>query len=270
MPETEGMRDRGLQLASRAEQLKAQFNREFWMPDRNFYAMGLDGDHRHIDTITSNPGHCLWCRLIDDEHADDTVKTLLSAPMFTAWGIRTMANDEIAYNPFSYHNGSVWPFENAIIAAGMKKYGYVSETQQIFDALVDASLYFEYRRWPEVYCGVGKSTGGVLARQPDASRPQAWSAGAIFLLLQTVLGIAPRPFSSRIDVTPALPSCLREFTADNISIAGASVSLRLVREGNSVLMEIRSNPDDLDIIIHPATRNHHHLVGPEMPAVSRA
>jgi len=119
-------------------------------------------------------------KLIDDEHAEAVAKTLLSQPMFGSWGIRTMANTERAYNPFSYHNGSSWPFENALIASGMKKYGLVCETQEVFDAMVEASLYFEYRRWPEVYCGVGKTTGGVLARQPDACRPQAWSAGAIF------------------------------------------------------------------------------------------
>jgi glycogen debranching enzyme len=269
MPAIEDVESRARELRSRAAKLKKQFNREFWMPDKKYYAMGLDGKHRQIDSITSNPGHCLWCRLIDEEHAQDTVDTLMSAPMLDAWGIRTMASTERAYNPFSYHDGSVWPFENALIASGMKKYGFLAETQHILNALVEASLSFEYRRWPEVYCGVAKAAGGVLARQPDASRPQAWSAGAIFLLLQTVLGIAPRPFSDRIDLTPALPSILREFIADDISIAGGTICLRLVREGNGLLMEIRANPDDLEIVVHPATRNHHHFVGPDMPAISR-
>jgi glycogen debranching enzyme len=269
MPENENMREEGEKLQARAARLKEQFNREFWMEDKGYYAMALDGHHRHVDTITSNPAQCLWSRLIDEDHAEEFVQTLMSASMFTAWGIRTMANSEKAYNPLSYHNGSIWPFDNVIIAAGLKKYGFVKETQQVFDALVDASLYFEYRRWPEVYCGVGKATGGVLARQPDASRPQAWSAGAIFMFLQTILGIAARPFSTRIDITPALPSCLNELSADDIKIAGGTISLRLLRQNNGVLMEIKDNSDDLDIVVHPATRNHHHLVGPEMPAVSR-
>jgi hypothetical protein len=109
----------------------------------------------------------------------------------------------------------------------------------------------------------------VLARQPDASRPQAWSAGAIFLFLQTILGISPRPFSQHIDLTPALPSCLDEITVENVAIAGGHLSLRLVRAGNSVLIEIRDNPDELDIVVHPATRNHHEITGEQMPAVSR-
>jgi hypothetical protein len=135
--------------------------------------------------------------------------------------------------------------------------------------MIDASHYFEYRRWPEVYTGVSRQVGGVLARQPDACRPQAWSAGVIFLFLQTILGIAPRPFTKIVDITPALPSCMNEIVVENLSIAGGCLGLRLVRENNSVLMEIKDNPDDLDIIIHPATPNHRHLQGPEAPAISR-
>lgn len=269
MPDSEGMECEAERLEARAEKLRRRFNEEFWMPDKGYYAMALDGKHRHVDSITSNPGHCLWSRLIDEECAEQVAATLMKDNMMTSWGIRTMASTEKAYNPFSYHDGSIWPFDNAVIAAGLKKYGFVWETQAVFDALLEASVYFEYRRLPELYCGVSRQVGGVLARQPDASRPQAWSAGATFLLLQTILGIAPRPFSRRVDITPALPSCLNELTVDNLSIAGASLSLRVVREGNSVLMEIKENPDDLDIVIHPAVRNHRHIAGPHMPAISR-
>jgi glycogen debranching enzyme len=197
--------------------------------------------------------------LIEEEYADDVAAVLVSDPMLSAWGIRTMANTEKAYNPFSYHNGSVWPFENAIIAAGLKKYGFVRETHMVFDALIDASYYFEYRRWPEVYCGVAREIGGVLARQPDASRPQAWSAGAIFLLLQTWLGITAQPFSRRIDITPVLPASISDITIKDLSIAGGRISLRALRQGGSVFLDITDNPDDLDITIHPATRQHHRI-----------
>lgn len=268
MPGSEGMISKGRKLKERAVQLKEKFNREFWMEDKSYYAMALDGHGRHVDSITSNPGECFWTRLICDEHAQATADRLLSESMFTDWGVRTMASTEDAYNPFSYHDGSVWPFENALIATGLKKYGLVRETQRIFDALVDASLYFEYRRWPEVYCGVSKSVGGVLARQPDASRPQAWSAGAIFLFVQTIFGIAPRPFSKHVDVTPALPSCFSEISFEHLSIAGGTLSLRLVREDKSVLVDIKENPDDLDILIHPATRHEHQIMNEHGPAVT--
>ncbi|HEX6507300.1 MAG TPA: glycogen debranching N-terminal domain-containing protein [Chloroflexota bacterium] len=268
MPSEEGMHDEADRLSTRAAKLREQFNRQFWMPDKHYYAMALDGHHRHVDSITSNPAECLWARLIDESHAEEMVSTLMSAPMFSSWGLRTMANTEKAYNPFSYHDGSIWPFENALIASGLKKYAFVSETQAVFDALLDASLNFEYRRWPEVYAGISRDVGGVLAVQPDASRPQAWSAGAIFSLLQTILGVAAVPFSKRIDVTPALPSGLEQITVENMRIVGARVSLRLIRQGTSVLIDIMDNPDELDIIIHPAVRNHTRLRYTEMPATS--
>jgi glycogen debranching enzyme len=268
MPESEGMREEGRRIGARASHLKVKFNQDFWMPEKNYYAMALDGHHRQVDSITSNPAECLWARLVDDEHAGPLINTLMSDRLFTTWGIRTMANTERAYNPFSYHNGSIWPFENALIASGLKKYGYVGETQAVLDAMIDASLSFEYRRWPEVYAGVSREVGGVLARQPDASRPQAWSAGAIFSLLQTILGVAQAPFSKRVDITPALPACMNAIIVTNLCMGGCRLSLRLVRDGTSVLMDIVDNPDELDIVIHPAGRNHHGEQSDNMPATS--
>jgi glycogen debranching enzyme len=263
-----GYHKRGQELLQRAKKLKKQFNHEFWMPEKKYYAMALDGHHRPVDSITSNPAQCLWARLIDDENVDEFAERVMHDSLMTSWGLRTMATTEKAYNSFSYHNGSIWPWENALIAAGMKKYGLVKETQTIFDALLDASLYFEYRRWPEVYAGTDREVGGVLARQPDASRPQAWSAGAIFLLLQTVLGVATKPFERRVDITPALPSSINEIVAQNIRIGGGTLSLRLVREGNAALLEIMDNPDDLDVLVHPANSGHRRISGEDMPAVA--
>ena len=268
MPSSEGMAEQSVHLAARAAELKSKFNRDFWMPGKRYYAMALDGHHRQVDSITSNPAECLWARLIDDENADALVATLMSEPMFTSWGLRTMANTEPAYNPFSYHNGSIWPFENAMIASGLKKYGFVSETQAVLDAMIDASLSFEYRRWPEVYAGVTREVGGVLARQPDASRPQAWSAGAIFSLLQTILGVAHAPFSNRVDITPALPTCMNEIVVKNLRMGASRLSLRMIRDGTSVLMDIMENPDELDIVVHPATRNHRGSGDANRPATS--
>jgi glycogen debranching enzyme len=268
MPDGEGMQEEASRLDKRAATLKEQFNREFWMPEKNYFAMALDGNHRQVDSITSNPLECLWARLIDDAYVEAFVDRAFKEDMFTSWGFRTKANTEKSYNPFSYHNGSIWPFENALIAAGLKKYGMVYETQRVFDALIDAATYFEYRRWPEVYAGVGRDVGGVLAVQPDASRPQAWSASSIFLFMQTILGVATKPFSCRVDVTPVLPSQLDEVVIENMKVNGGKLSYRVVREGNSVLMEILNNPDGLDIVVRPAARGHMHIVGENAPAVS--
>lgn len=249
---------RAARLRKRAANLKRRFNDEFWMPEKSYYAMALDGDHRQVDSITSNPAECLWSRLIASEHAAAVAEMVMSPAMFSSWGVRTMASTEKAYNPFSYHNGSVWPFENAIIFSGLKKYGRLQEAATLLDAMLDASLYFEYRRWPEVYCGVSRARAGVLARQPDACRPQAWSSGAIFLMLQTLLGIAPEAFSRRINITPALPASITDLQVDNIAILGSRVGIRLVRQGSDVLLDIRHNPDDLDIVVHPASPTHQH------------
>jgi len=259
---------RGQGLYRRAAMLKKKFNAEFWMEDKSYFAEALDGNHRPVDSITSNPAETLWARLVDESHLDQFAKRVMHESLLTSWGIRTMATTERAFNPFSYHNGSIWPWENSLIAAGMKKYGRVLETQRIFDALVEASLYFEYRRWPEVYAGIGRRVGDVIGRQPDASRPQAWSAGAIFILLQTILGVATKPFQRRVDITPALPSSIDEIVVRNLRIAGGRLSLRLVREGNAALLEIMDNPDDLDVLIHPASPGQHAPKGVDMPATA--
>ena len=154
MPGIRGRGTRSRRASHAGRELKEQFNREFWMPDKGYYAMALDGHHRQVDTITSNPGHCLWTRVIDEEHAEDTANVLLSNHMSSGWGIRSMSNIEKAYNPLSYHNGSVWPFENTLIGAGLKRYGCVDESNDVFHTMLDAAWHFEYARWPEVYAGV--------------------------------------------------------------------------------------------------------------------
>jgi len=269
LPEAEGLAARGRELLARAATLKQKFNQEFWMEEKKFYAMALDGHHRHVDVITSNPGHCLWSRLVDQDRAEAVVDRLTKPEMLSTWGIRTMATDEHAFNAFSYHDGSIWPFENSLIMSGFKKYGFVRAAQQVHDALISASDYFEYRRWPEVYCGVTKEPAGVLARQPDACRPQAWSAGAAFMIVQTWLGIAPRGFQRHVDITPVLPSGLNELRVGGMSVCGSPLSLRLIREHGSLLIEVVDNPGNLDIMIHPASHFERHLSGEDMPAQLR-
>ena len=255
MPESEGMAEESAVLLTRANELKEQFNREFWMPDKGYYAMALDGHHRQVDTITSNPGHCLWTRLIDEEHAEDTANVLLSHHMSSGWGIRSMSNIEQAYNPLSYHNGSVWPFENTLIGAGLKHYGCVDESASVFQTMLEAAWHFEYARWPEVFCGVTRDLLDVMALQPDSSRPQAWSAAAIFLWVKTWLGISPRPFSTHIDMAPTLPPFTDKLTVTDLSISGCKVSLKLTKtDDGSTTLQIVDNPGGLDITLHPLPR----------------
>jgi len=233
------------------------------MPDKRYYAMALDGHHRQVDTITSNPGHCLWTGLIDDEHAGDMARLLVSHSMSSSWGIRSMANTEKQYNPISYHNGSVWPFENAIIGAGLRRYGYTREADIVFASMVDATNYFEYRRWPEVFGGVAKDLVEVLGRQPDASRPQAWSAASIFLWMQSWLGLSPRAFSRHVDIAPALPADVEKLSMKDIAIAGGHLSLTIVRSDGATQLQIDDNPDRLEITIHPVEPSSGPRIGPD-------
>lgn len=269
MPESEGLAEQGQDFLNRAAVLKRKFNEEFWMEEKKYYAMALDGHHRHVDVVTSNPGHCLWARLIDDDHAEEMVKTLTDPSMLSSWGVRTMSTEEKAFNAFSYHDGSIWPFENSLMMAGLKKYGFVQCAQEIQEALIASSDFFEYRRWPEVYCGVTQETAGVLARQPDACRPQAWSSGVVFMMVQTWLGVAPRPFARHVDITPVLPAGVQELKVEKMSVCGESLSLRILRENGCLLMEIIDNPGNLDIMIHPASRAERHLIGEHLPAQVR-
>ncbi|HEX6509096.1 MAG TPA: glycogen debranching N-terminal domain-containing protein, partial [Chloroflexota bacterium] len=251
MPASEGMAEEGTKLLARAARLKEQFNREFWMPEQGYYAMALDGHHRQVDTITSNPGHCLWTGLIDEERAGELARVLMSGPMAGSWGIRTMAETEKRHNPISYHNGSVWPFENALIGAGLRRYGYIEEADSIFNALVDASGYFEYRRWPEVYAGVPRDLVTVLSRQPDASRPQAWSAASIFLWIQSWLGLSPTPFSREVEVAPALPDGIETLRVKDVAVGDSHLSLTLSRTNGATQLQVDENPGNLQITLRP-------------------
>lgn len=178
-------------LEQAARELKERFNEAFWMPDKGFYALGLDAEKRQIDSITSNPGHCLWSGIIDAERAGAVVERLLAPDMFSGWGIRTMSSYMRAYSPISYHNGSVWPHDNSIIAAGMARYGFGAQAAQVARAILEAASYFPDYRLPELFAGYPRREASFPVEYPSASSPQAWAAGAVIHLLQTLYGIAP-------------------------------------------------------------------------------
>ena len=159
------------QWTARADALKRKFNRTFWLADRGYYAIALDGDKRPVDVLTSNIGHCLWAGIVDDDKAGPVARHLLSPQMFTGFGVRTLAASMGAYNPMSYHNGSVWPHDNAIIGAGLMRYGYVSQAQQVINGMVDASRYFG-GRLPELFCGFDRAQFRAPSPIPPRARPR--------------------------------------------------------------------------------------------------
>ncbi|MBI2953647.1 MAG: amylo-alpha-1,6-glucosidase [Chloroflexi bacterium] len=177
-------------LRSQADELKERFNEAFWMPEEGFFAIALDADKRRVDSLTSNPGHCLWSGIVDHAKAKPVVERLMSEEMFSGWGIRTMSSRMRAYNPLSYHNGSVWPHDNSLIAAGMLRYGFAAEANAVIDAMLDASAHFAHHRLPELFSGFPRRARGFPVEYLGANAPQAWAAGAVVLMLQTLLGAA--------------------------------------------------------------------------------
>lgn len=190
---------------AKAAQLKIAFNQAFWLPDRGWYAIGLDRDKRPIDALTSNIGHCLWTGIVDDDKAARVADHLLSPEMFSGWGIRTLATSMGAYNPVSYHNGSVWPHDNAICAAGLMRYGFTDHANRVVAAVLDASTRFGYRL-PELYCGFDRAEFDIPVPYPTSCSPQAWAAAAPLLFLRTLLRLEPSVPEGVLSVAPVVPA----------------------------------------------------------------
>jgi glycogen debranching enzyme len=194
-----GLADR---LERQAAELKERFNRDFWIPKRRFFALALDGDKRRVDSLTSNIGHLLWSGVVDDDKARAIRRHLMSDKMFSGWGVRTMAEGEGGYNPIEYHNGTVWPHDNAFIAAGLKRYGFGKDAARIAYAMLEAATYFDWRL-PEVFAGYPRSLTQFPVEYPTASTPQAWATGTPLLLLRVLLGLEPD--GERLRSDPTLP-----------------------------------------------------------------
>jgi glycogen debranching enzyme len=190
------------QLEHRAAAMRAQFTADFWLAEEGHYALALDGRHRPVRTLTSNIGHLLWSGAVPDEHVDAVVEHLLGERLFSGWGVRTLADGQVAYNPMEYHNGTVWPHDNALIAAGLARYGRRPEATALALAVLEASRFFEYRL-PEVFLGSSRAVTQVPIAYATACSPQAWASGTPLLLLRVMLGMRPTP--DKLEVDPHLP-----------------------------------------------------------------
>jgi len=189
-------------LESEAAALKERFNEDFWLPERQFFALALDGAKRQVDSLTSNIGHLLWSGIVDDDKAGAIARHLLGPQLFSGWGIRTMAEDERGYNPLGYHVGTVWPHDSSLIAAGLARYGYRDEAARIAFAVLEAAAFFRHRL-PEVFAGYPREQTGFPVEYPTACSPQAWASGAPLLLVTTLLGLEPG--SDGVSTDPVLP-----------------------------------------------------------------
>jgi glycogen debranching enzyme len=223
--------------ASRAATMREVVNERMWLPSQNRYAYAIDGQGRVLPTVVSNLGHLLWSRIAPAERATATADLLLEPNSFSGFGIRTLAAGPAVYNPLAYHNGTVWPHDNALIAKGFANYGMTRRAAQVFDGLIRAMGYFPDKRLPELFCGLPSSEGN-LVRYPVACSPQAWAAAAPYLLLQASLGLhldAPR---RRLLIRNAhLPESLEWVELEGLRIGSTRVTLRLRRAGERVHVE---------------------------------
>ncbi len=189
-------------LENEAAELKRRFDKAFWLPDRGYYALALDADGSQVDALASNIGHLLWSGIVEPAKAKLLVGHLMGPRMYSGWGVRTLAEGEGRYNPIGYHLGTVWPFDNSIIAWGLRRYGYKEEAARIASDILDAAEIFE-GRLPEAFGGYDRSVTKYPVQYPTACSPQAWSTGAPLLLLRTMLGL--EPVGEHLIVDPALP-----------------------------------------------------------------
>lgn len=221
----------GARWAQRAADLKAEFNERFWLPDRGYFAIALDRDKRPVDACASNMGHCLWSGIVDEDKAPAVAEHLLSPEMFSGWGIRTLGTNMAAYNPASYHNGSVWPHDNALIAAGLMRYGLVEEAHKVAFAVLDAADAFG-GRLPELFCGFDRARYPEPVAYPTSCSPQAWASAAPLLLLRTLARFDPCIPDGELWVAPTFPDSLGAIFVDRLPLAGARVAIELA--GNQV------------------------------------
>jgi glycogen debranching enzyme len=240
---------RACELEVQAEALRTNFEEQFWSNELGTYVLALDGRKSPCRVTSSNPGHGLFMGICSPERARRVAESLMSPECFTGWGIRTLAQTELRYNPLSYHNGSVWPHDNSIIASGMAKYGFRKLAGQVLMALLDLSDEVELHRLPELICGLQRRPTEGPTLYPVACSPQAWASAAPFLILAGCLGISIEPGRGRIVFdSPYLPEGIPQLTIRNLRCGKAVADLLLERRGDSVLVHCDSKPSDLEIV----------------------
>ncbi len=218
----------------RAAALKTAFNRDFWLEDKGWFALGLDGDKRPMDALTSNIGHCLWTGIIDEDKAAAVAEKLLSPKMFTGWGIRTLSSSMVGYNPISYHNGSIWPHDTAIVAAGLMRYGFVEESHRVIMGLLDTAGSMG-GRLPELFGGLDRAELPVPLSYPASCSPQAWAAASPLLLMRSMLRLDPWLPHDKVWLDPVLPPEIKHLRVERIPLGGNRVSIEV--EGDNVSVE---------------------------------
>jgi glycogen debranching enzyme len=237
-------------LEADAEKLRARFEEAFWVEDQRYYAMALDADKNHADALGSNAGQCLWSGIVSPQRARDVADRLLGPAMFSGWGIRTYGDGQPGYTPFGYHTGTVWPHDNSLAAAGLKRYGFQDEANRLVGSVFEAAQQFSDFRLPELFCGFQREGAAMPVPYPVACSPQAWSAGASFLFLQTMLGLKAHADRRELELLrPHLPDWLGKVTITNLRVGDASCDLLFHRWRGTTSAEVLRKVGDLSVTI---------------------
>ena len=249
LADARGDHEQAEQWRRRARSLQSAFERAFWCDSLGSYALALDARKQPCEVPTSNPGHCLFTGIADPGRARQVAEALLSTASFGGWGIRTVAAGAARYNPMSYHNGSVWPHDNAVAAAGLARYGCTAHASRIFSAMFDLSQTVDLHRLPELICGFHRRAGDSPTLYPVACAPQAWAAGAAYMLLQACLGVSVDAKAHRVSFSHAvLPEEIEWVRIVNQSLESASVDLLLTRHAYSVGVTVMRRQGELEIL----------------------
>ena len=244
-----GHDDRASELRSQALTLRERFEEAFWVEELGTYGIALDGDKRLCRVRTSNPGHCLFGGIVSAERAELVADELMSDAMFSGWGVRTLAAGEPRYNPMSYHDGSIWPHDNAIIALGLGRAGFHDHAARVLSGLLEASRHFELARLPELFCGFSRRPGEGPTRYPVACSPQAWAAGSVFMLLQACLGMEVDASARLLRFDHAsLPAFLDHLRIDNLVVGDAILNLHIERQRLGVRVDVIGRSGEVEVM----------------------
>ncbi|KAM3094467.1 glycogen debranching N-terminal domain-containing protein [Phormidesmis sp. 146-35] len=233
-----------------ARDLKMRFNRDFWMEDQDFCALALDGDGNHVDSITSNPGHCLNLGIFTPEKAYSVAERLRGPDMFNGWGIRTLSKSSPAYNPMGYHIGSVWPHDNAMIAIGLRSLGLIDQALELCKGLLDMTRHQPYQRPPELFCGYDRTNDNAPVQYPVACSPQAWATGSIFQLVHMIVNLVPdAPGNYLRIIDPSLPESINYLSLQNLRVGQTLLDLEFERSGSSTSCRVSKKRGNLRVVI---------------------
>jgi glycogen debranching enzyme len=231
-------------LRKKAASLFKNFNEMFWDEQSGLYAYALDGDKKKVLSVASNVGQCLWSGIIAPERAGAVVKRLMRKDMWSGWGIRTLSADHPSFNPYNYQTGAVWPHDNSLIALGMRRYGYAAEAAAVARDISGAASHFLLNQLPELYAGLQREPTSFPVQYLGANVPQAWAAGASFMLLQAMLGLQQDAPRGKLYIDPALPDWLPDVTLTDLRLGRRRFDIRFWRDGENTFFEVLKGKRD--------------------------